>query len=164
METINQKLVFEHAMQIFGVVPGIVKELAERSPQAAYVFTEANRIMEGASFNSLEINAIELKISVLNKCTSCIKGHSYLLKKEGMNEEDIKSIIANGNPQSERLRTLLEATENIYYAGSDIYPAQVRDALQENLSDREITEIIALIGIKTIANYQNNYLESLKNK
>lgn len=159
---ITQQQVYDKAMDAFGVVPGIVKELATRSEAVAFIFTQGSALMEGRSFTFAELNAIELKISALNNCHSCIKGHTYLLKKEGVAEEEIKAIIEKGNLKDERLHQLVRATENIYYAGSDTFPVHVSEELSETLSEREITEIIGIMGIKTIANYMNNYLASLK--
>lgn len=159
---ITQQQVYDMAMEAFGVVPGIVKELATRSETVAYIFAKGSALMEGQSFSFAELNAIELKVSALNNCHSCIKGHTYLLKKEGLADEEIKAIIEKGNLKNERLNQLVRATENIYYAGNNTFPVHVSEELNETLTEKEITEIIGIIGIKTIANYTNNYLASVK--
>jgi AhpD family alkylhydroperoxidase len=159
---ITQQQVYELAMESFGVLPGIIKEAAERSVHTAYLYTNGTAIMEGASFNSLEMNAIELKVSALNHCESCMKGHSFLLKRDAFDETDIKAIINGGLTSNERINTLMQATEYIYHAGSDEYPGYVVQYLQEHLSEKEFTDIIGLISLKLISNYINNYLVSVK--
>lgn len=160
--SITQQQVYDLAMESFGVVPGIITEAAERSLQVAYMYTLGNIIMAGASFNHVEMNAIELKISSLNHCASCMKGHSYLLKKAGVSDTDIKAITSGSKASNERLNVLLQAAEYVYHAGSDEYPDFVVDFLQDNLSEKELTDIIGLISLKVISNYINNYLVSLK--
>jgi len=161
---ITQKQVYDLAMESFGVVPGIIKEASERSLPVAYMYTEGNIVMENASFNILEMNAIELKISLLNHCASCTKGHSYLLKKEGMAEEDIQAILMGKPVGNERINILIQAAECIYYAGSDEFTEAALDFLQQQLSEKEIVDIIGLLSLKTISNYINNYLMSVKQK
>ena len=163
-ETISSQQVFDLATEFFGLVPGIVKELAGRSTATAMTFVQGSANMEQGSFSFTELNVIELKVSLLNHCESCVKGHSYLLKKEGLPEEEIKAILEKRSLDSERLNQIIRATENIYYAGSDIFPAQVLEDLIDHFTEKEIVEIIGLIGIKTIANYTNNFLASLKIK
>jgi AhpD family alkylhydroperoxidase len=161
-QEISQQQVYDLAIEAFGVVPGVVKELASRSEIAAFIFAQGSALMEGASFSLLELNVIELKTSLLNKCNSCVKGHSFLLKKEGLADDEIKAIIEGRTPTDSRVAQLAEATENIYYAGNDVFPAHVIENLTENFNEREIIEIITVIGIKTIANYTNNYLASIR--
>lgn len=158
---ITQQQVYDMALKAFGIVPGIVKELALRSESVAFIFTQGSSVMEGGAFTFTELNIIELKISLLNNCTSCIKGHTYLLKKEGLSEDQIKAIIENKTLENERFNHLINATENIYYAGSNVFPDYIVEALQDNLSEKEIVEIIGVIGVKTIANYTNNFIEAM---
>lgn len=159
---ITQQQVYDLSMESFGVVPGIIKEAAERSLHVAYIYTKGNAIMENASFNAVEMNAIELKISSLNHCESCMKGHSHLLKKKGVSEEDIKAIVSGGKTGSDRINVLLQAAEYIYHAGSDEYPDYVVDFLQDSLTQKELVDIIGLISLKVISNYINNYIISVK--
>jgi AhpD family alkylhydroperoxidase len=161
---VTQQQVYDLALEAFAVVPGIVKEAAERSVELAYLYANGISMMEHASFTSIEMNAIELKISVLNHCESCIKGHSYLLKKGGLAEEDIQAIIAGKDTRQERLNLLLQATEYIFHAGGTEFPDYVLDFIGNNLSQKELADIIGLISLKTISNYLNNYLHSLKKR
>lgn len=159
---ITQQQVYDLAIESFGVVPGIINEAAERSVQVAYLYTQGNAIMENASFSFIEMNAVELKISALNHCESCMKGHGYLLKKSGISDADINAIVSGRRTSDERLNVLLQAAEYIYHAGSDEYPDYVVDFLQNNLTEKELTDIIGLISLKVISNYINNYLVSVK--
>ncbi|MBL7742369.1 MAG: carboxymuconolactone decarboxylase family protein [Chitinophagaceae bacterium] len=161
-QTITKEQVYDIATENFGLIPGIIRELAERSAATAYLFTYGTAIMESASFSHIEMNAIELKISALNHCESCIKGHSFLLQRAGMTESDITAIKTGSPTGNERINMLLQATEYIFFAGGGEYPGHVIQYLQENLSEKELVDIIGLIAVKTIANYTNNYLATVK--
>lgn len=163
MKTITKEAVYALSQESYGIVPGVVKEMAERSVSLAFMYLTGTQAMDISSLSNLEINAIELKISTLNKCESCIKGHSFLVKKAGLSEEDVQAIVRNDETSQERLNTLLKASEYIYYSGSGIYPDLALDYFRdENLTEKEVFDIIGLVALKTISNYVNNYLYSLK--
>jgi len=162
---ITKEHVYTLSTESYGMIPGVVKEMAERSVPLAYLYLQGTQSMEQSSLTDIEINAIELKISILNKCESCIKGHTFLLKKAGLSEDDVQAILRQEETSLGRLTMLLKAAEYIYYSGNDIYPDLVLDYFEdEELREQELFEIIGLISLKTVSNYVNNYLASIKRK
>lgn len=162
---LTKEFVYTLSTESYGIVPGVVKEMAERSVPLAYMYLLGTQTMEQSSLSELEINAIELKISSLNKCESCMKGHTFLVKKAGLSDDDAQAIVRQEETSMERLNTLLKAAEYIYYSGSGIYPDLAMDFfIEEKLSEQELFEIIGLISLKTISNYVNNYLATIKLK
>ncbi len=162
---ITKEQIYALSSESFGIVPGVIKEMAERSEPLAYLYLIGTQSMEKSSLTGLEINAIELKISLLNKCESCVKGHTFLVKKAGLSEVDATAIVNNERTSIDRLNVLLKAAEYIYYAGNGIYADVVLDYLEdEELTEPVIFEIIGLISLKTISNYVNNYLASVKTR
>lgn len=94
-----------------------------------------------------------------------MKGHSFLVKKAGLSESDAKAIVNNENTSVNRINVLLKAAEYIYFAGNGIYADMVLDYFEdEELSEQVIFDIIGLISLKTISNYVNNYLASVKTR
>lgn len=165
MNTLTKELVYTLSTESYGIVPGVVKEMAERSVPLAYMYLLGTQTMEKSSLSEVEINAIELRISMLNKCESCMKGHTFLLKKAGLSDDDVQAILRQDETSIDRLNTLLKAAEYIYYSGSGVYPDLVLDYFSdEGLREQELFEIIGLISLKTISNYVNNYLTSVKSK
>ena len=161
--TITKEQIYTLATQSYGLVPGVIKEMAERSEPLAYMYLIGTRSMDTSSLTDLEMNAIELKISSLNKCESCVKGHSFLVKKAGLSDADVKAILTNESTSINRLNVLLKGAEYIYHAGNGHYPDIVLDYLEgEGLTEQVIFEMIGLISLKTISNYVNNYLASVK--
>jgi AhpD family alkylhydroperoxidase len=165
MKTITKEQVYTLSMETYGLVPGVIKEMAERSVPLAQMYLTGSQAMELSSLTDLEINAIELKISSINKCVSCIKGHTYLVKKAGLSDEDVEAILKSNATSDERLNRLLLAAEYIYYSGSGAYPDPVLDYfVNEGITEQEIFEIIGLVALKTISNFVNNYLQSVKER
>ena len=163
--TLNKDHIYRLSQESYGIVPGVIKEMAERSVPLAYTYLMGTQTMELSSLTALEINAIELKISALNKCESCMKGHTFLAKQAGLSDSDAQAIVKNDETSIDRLNTLLKAAEYIYYSGSGLYGDMVLDFFEdEDLPEQVVFEIIGLISLKTISNYVNNYLASVKIK
>ena len=162
---LTKEQIYALSTESYGIVPGVIKEMAERSVPLAYQYLIGTQTMEKSSLSELEINAIELKISSLNKCESCMKGHTFLVKKAGLSDADVHSILRDEETSLTRLNHLLKAAEYIYYSGSGIYPDLALEFFQEHeIAEQEVFEIIGLISLKTISNYVNNYLASIKLK
>ena len=160
---LTQELVYKLSTESYGLVPGVVKEMANRSVPLAYLYLVGTQTMEKSSLTDLEINAIELKISSLNKCESCMKGHTFLVKKAGLSDDDVQAIIRDEQTSIDRLNVLLKAAEYIYYSGSGIYPDLALAFFEDNdLSEQVLFELIGLIALKTISNYVNNYITTKK--
>ncbi len=162
---ITKELVYNLSTESYGIVPGVIKEMAERSVPLAYLYLLGTQTMEKSSLTALEINAIELKISSLNKCQSCMKGHTFLVKKAGLAEDDVQAILRDEETSIDRLNHLIKAAEYLYYSGSGVYPDLAIDFFKDHsLTEQELFEIIGLISLKTISNYVNNYIATLKLK
>lgn len=161
-QTLTKEQVYQSAEQSFGIVPPMIKEIAEYSVPVAALYTEGVITMDAAGFTATEINAIELLISSLNACESCVKGHSYLLKKAGLQEEDIRAIIERKATSDAALNRLLKGTEALFYANREGYAGYVQALELNGFSKKEIFELIGLLSLKTISNNINNYQRSLK--
>ncbi|HEU5292176.1 MAG TPA: carboxymuconolactone decarboxylase family protein [Cyclobacteriaceae bacterium] len=161
--TVTKEFVYALSTESFGMVPGVIKGMAERSVPLAYMYLVGTQTMEKSSFSVVEINAIELRISALNKCESCMKGHSFLLKKAGVTDDDVQAILRGEETSIDRLSKLLKAAEYIYYSGNGVYPDLVLNFFtEEKISEQEVIEIVGLISLKTISNFVNNYLVSVQ--
>lgn len=162
-QTITKEQVYQSAEQSFGLVPPMIKAIAEQGVPVAALYTDGVITMDTGSFTAIEINAIELLISSLNNCASCVKGHSYLLKKAGLQEEDIQAIVNRKTTSIESLNRLLRGTEAIFFANREGYAAHIAVLETEAFSKNEIFEIIGLLSLKTISNNINNY-QSIANR
>lgn len=162
---ITKESVYELSMTSFGIVPGVVKEISERTVPLAFMYLVGNQAMHHSALDDMELNAIELRISVLNNCESCIKGHTFLSKKAGLGESDIQALKNGEDTSIPRLNNLLKATDLLYSFGNNLFPDDVLNSIEDQgLTEQEIFEIIGLISLKTISNYVNNYLASVKTK
>jgi AhpD family alkylhydroperoxidase len=154
--------VYQSAEQNFGIVPPMIKDIAEFSIPAAALYVDGVITMSASAFTELEINAIELRISSLNGCESCVKGHSYLSKKAGLSESDIKALVDGRSTSSDSLNRIIRGTEAVFYANRAGYTKYLEVLDAEQFTRREVFEIIGLLSLKTISNNINNYLKAVK--
>ena len=162
MKQLTKEAVYETAKESFGIVPPMIKEIAEFSVPVAALYVNGVNVMETSAFSEIEINAVELGISTLNGCESCMKGHSFLVKKAGLNEEDVQAIIHDRTTSIDSLNRILAATDVLYYANRHGYSKYLETLEAYELTRQEIFEIIGLLSLKTISNNINNYLKAVR--
>lgn len=160
--TIQSEDVFELARLSFGLVPPMIKEMAQYSTAVSHLYVSGVVTMESSMFDVKEINAIELRISVLNKCESCRKGHSYLAKQSGMDEADMQAIIKGTDTGDAGMNRLMKATNLIHATSRQGFEPVLTELSMLDISRQEVYEIIGLLSLKTISNNINNYLRALK--
>lgn len=162
---ITEQNVNDMAMEAYGLVPPLVKQMATVSPEVAYHYLAGLMAVGQGVFTDVEQHAIQLKVSLLNRCESCIKGHSYLLKNSGMSDDDITSIRQGVLTSSKAVNRILDLTEMMYRGGRDGFTAEHLDRIESAQAERvELFQIVSLIATKTISNYINNYLVAVKSK
>jgi AhpD family alkylhydroperoxidase len=161
-QTVTKESVYKSAEQSFGLVPPMIKEIAEHSVAVASLYVDGVITMEATGLSELEMNAIELRISSLNGCESCVKGHSYLAKKAGLGESDIKALIAGQPTTVESLNRIIRGTDAIFQASRSGYAHYLEALDSEDFTRQEVYEIIGLLSLKTISNNINNYSKAVK--
>jgi AhpD family alkylhydroperoxidase len=154
---VTQNELEQMAVQQYGIVPPLVKQISEVSTSVAYHYLIGLALVKEGSFTPVGQNVIQLKISCLNQCGSCIKGHSFLLKKLGLSDEDILSIRQGILTSDKELNRLIDLTQTIFYWGRRGFPSDVAAKLEQMSATKgEVFEVISLIASKTISNYINN--------
>lgn len=159
---ITHEQVEKIAKDHYGVVPPMVKQMYQVSPAVAFHYIVGVTALSSSVLSALEQQAVQLRVSSLNKCESCIKGHSYLLKNSGMHDDDIAAI-RHGLPTSDQeINRVLEITSLVFKGGRNGFDEVFGTLETLKASKEEIYEIISLIASKTISNYINNYSQELK--
>ncbi len=147
--------IFEAVQKKFGFIPNLFRTLSI-SPAVAEVYLRANEAMEGAGIPPAETQAVNLAISARNGCSYCMAAHTALGRMHGLSSEDMKLIKAEELPSSPALAPVVRAVWLIMDKMGWLSEEDL-SALEKDGVDRARTyEIIALLGIKTLANYVNH--------
>lgn len=153
-----QQQVETASREVFGTVPPMIAQMMQVSPVIAFNYVQGIKAYASSGFTDIEKNAIQLRISVLNGCASCVKGHSFLLKRAGMAEEDILAVRHGLLTSDPSLNRLLDATVLLFEGGREAFGGTFREAFaRTGVSERVAVEIIGLLSLKTISNYFNNF-------
>lgn len=161
---ITQNEIEKIARAHYGVVPPMVKQMYAISPPVAFHYLIGVTALSDSAFSEVKQQAIQLKVSSLNDCESCIKGHSFLLKNTGMDQNDIASI-RHGLPTSDpNMNRLMAITELVFLGGRNGFETALDELGILEATKEEVFEVTSLIASKTISNYINNYSLALKEK
>jgi len=139
----------------FGFVPNLFRTLSI-SPAVSDVYLKANMAMEGAAIPAREAQAVNLAVSTENGCKYCMAAHTVMCKMAGIEHDDIELIKQNGLPEDGALASAVIAARLIMEKKGWLTEAELERLEKSGVERAKLYEIIALIGIKTIANYVNH--------
>ncbi len=139
----------------FGFVPNLFRTLSI-SPAVSDVYLKANAAMEEASVSAQETHGVNLAVSVENGCKYCVAAHSVMCKMVGIEVDEIDLIKQGKLPEEKTLAAAVKAALLIMEKKGWLNDGELSELESQGVGRGKIYEIIALIGIKTIANYVNH--------
>ncbi len=139
----------------FGFVPNLFRSLSI-SPAVSEVYLKANEAMEGAAIPAREAQAVNLAVSTKNGCKYCMAAHTAMGKMMGIDAGELDLIKAGELPEDPALASVVWAARLIMEKNGWLTEDDLADLARRGVDRATIYEIIALIGIKTIANYVNH--------
>lgn len=146
----------ETAKQVFGFVPNLVDEMANRNPAAAQTYLSANGAIEDGVLSAAEQQIVILAISTYNDCHYCTKAHAAAGAQAGLPNDEIDTILDGGLPENDRHRQLVRLTRRIAGKRGWLSKDDLAEFVDAGLGRAVVYEVVTLIGIKTISNYVNH--------
>ncbi len=147
--------IFAAVKEKFGFVPNLFRTLSI-SPAVSEVYLKANMAMEGAAIPATEAQAVNLAVSTENGCKYCMAAHTAMGKMVGIAPGELELIKKGCLPEDRGLAVVVAAARLIMNKKGWLSEEELADLEQGGVNRAKIYEIIALIGIKTIANYVNH--------
>jgi len=139
----------------FGFVPNLFRSLSV-SPAVSDVYLKANMAMEGAEIPAQEAQAVNLAVSTENGCKYCMAAHTAMGKMTGIEAKELNLIKEGNLPEDPALAAVVNAARLIMKKKGWLTEDELAGLERSGVDKAKIYEIIALIGIKTIANYVNH--------
>ncbi len=139
----------------FGFVPNLFRTLSI-SPAVAEVYLRANEAMEGAEIPEREAQAVNLTVSTENGCKYCMAAHTAIGRMVGIEKSDLELIKSGYLPEDPALAAATGAARLIMSKRGWLTEEELSGLEDDGIERAKLYEIIALIGIKTIANYVNH--------
>lgn len=140
------------ANDLFGFVPNLFDDLV-RSPAVANAYLSALEALRNGVLTDAEQNIIMLAISAANDSTYCMEVHRGLVRDQDVDVQDLDLITMQQLPNDMRLQALTQTAWRILEKRGRLDVDDLRDLGSYGIEYRQIYEVIAIIGAKTIANY-----------
>ena len=140
------------ANDLFGFVPTLFDELV-RSPAVANAYLSGLEALQDGVLTDGERNIIMLAVSAANDSTYCVKVHRSLAREEDAEAEDLDLITMQQLPNDMRLRALTQTAWRILDKRGRLDIDDLKYLGSYGIEHRQIYEVIAITGVKMLANY-----------
>jgi AhpD family alkylhydroperoxidase len=147
--------VLEAARKKYGFVPNLIEEMSV-SPAVTQVYLGGQQAMAGATLSGRDQQAVQLAISVYNECAYCRAAHRMGARARGVTPADIAAIERGDRPEDPRVSALVAATWEILDVRGWLKTEDLERLQALGIDRAQVYEIVALVGLKTIANWINH--------
>jgi uncharacterized peroxidase-related enzyme len=135
-----------------GFVPNLFKEMSV-SPATLIAYLSTSETLSHGSLSPREQQAVQLTVSSVNGCHYCQAVHCTLGAKVGMKDEHLKEIRDDELPATDGLGAVVQAARLLMDKKGWLDADDLRSLEAQGITKAILYEIIAFIGLKTIANY-----------
>jgi len=135
-------------------VPEWIKVMAHRPEILKEFFELFKTVMRGGEIDGLLKWKIARTVSRVLRCPFCVDVTAKMLKKFGASDEDIKKAEKIENlPEKEKeiLQLVQEVTKEAHVCTPELF-----EKMEERFSEKEIVEIVSIIGLFNYINRFNN--------
>jgi uncharacterized peroxidase-related enzyme len=144
LESINKK---------FGKIPNIIGTMAN-APNTLKSYAALGANMARAGFDPIEMQLINLAISVENECRYCVSAHSTALKKGLKVDADVVRAIREGNSvDTENWNALVTTVRELVRSKGALSRQTVAGFTDAGYSKQQLLDLLTAIAMKTLTNY-----------
>jgi uncharacterized peroxidase-related enzyme len=149
--------ILESLQRLYGEVPNFYAGLANSSgAMKAYMDFEVT-LIEKSSLTKRQHELISLLVANMNGCHYCVSGHTYVLKRMGFSDAQAREVQV-GNADDDVDAAVLAVAKDILANRGHLDDAGLARARTTGLTNAQIIEIAAWVGINSIGNYVNNII------
>ncbi len=149
----------EQVRKAVGFVPNLYASFAE-SPTVLQGYLTLSATLDKGTLTPAERELLHVAISVENTCDYCVAAHSTLAGLKRIRPELVEAVRGGRPVPDPKLDALIGlAREAVRRRGSPS-DAAVAAFLAAGYTKAQLLEVIAHIGLKTIANYMNNLADT----
>jgi uncharacterized peroxidase-related enzyme len=134
-----------------GMVPNLFLTMAH-SPGMLEGFLKLRGALEEGVLPENLREQISLAVAEANRSEYCVCGHTALGKSVGLSEEEIMDA-RHGQAPDRKVQAALHFAWEVVDRRGDVTDDDVNRLREAGYSDREIVEIIVLVGLNTLADY-----------
>jgi uncharacterized peroxidase-related enzyme len=140
--------------QSFGAVPNIFATLAH-SPAALGGFLGLTTALGKGVLDAAVREQIALTVAGENGCDYCASAHTALAKGAGVSSAEAARNL-NGEATDARVAAILAFARTVVRDRGRVEPAEVDRLRNAGVSDAELVEVLAHVGVNLFTNYFNH--------
>ncbi len=150
----KQKELLESIEQAKGRVPNILGSMAQ-SPVVLEFYLQSSAVLANCKLDAKTREAIALTCAAANSCDYCSAAHTAIGKGVGMSEQEISSALKSESSDP-KVAALLTFTEKVVKQNGEMSDGDVDALTSAGVTQEEVAELIAVIGINMFTNYFNH--------
>jgi uncharacterized peroxidase-related enzyme len=132
-----------------GMVPNLFSTLAH-SPAALTGYLQLNEALQQGALSAEDREIISLVAAQFNQCAYCLSAHTLLGKGAGLSADAI------ANARQGKGNAVAVLTHQVLQARGQLSDAELTQARAAGLSDAQIVDVVAAVGLNVLTNYINN--------
>lgn len=149
------KAVLDVVQSKFGKVPNVFQLMAN-SPAAVNGYLAFNDALSKGVLSPKLREQIAITVAEVNRCEYCLSAHYAIGKSIGMTDAELEDA-RRERSSDEKSNAALTFVRSMLMRQGDITEASIDTLKSVNMTDAEIAEIIANVGLNVFTNYFNMY-------
>lgn len=146
----ENQILFDSLANSAGHVPNLLAAMASSDTALKnYLALERGE----TSFDSRELEVINLVVSQVNNCLYCLSTHTMIAILNGFTHEQIKQIRIAEIPFDDKLDALAKAAKNITENKGKINEMVVRDFYRAGYNEGNLIDLAIAVGNRIMSNY-----------
>ncbi|MEM7282473.1 MAG: carboxymuconolactone decarboxylase family protein [Pseudomonadota bacterium] len=150
--------VVDSVKKSLGSVPNIFATLAH-SPAALEGFLGFSGALSKGVLPASVREQIALTVAGANECDYCASAHTLMAKGAGVAEEEARQNL-RGQATDPKVAAILTFARNVVETRGRVSDQQLAELRSANVSDAELVEVIAHIGVNLFTNYFNHIADT----
>jgi AhpD family alkylhydroperoxidase len=136
------------------------------SPLPIRVYNQAQALVyQEAILSKIEINLVQLAVSVENECHFCVPAHTCSALKRDRVDKRIVDAIRNGHPITDsRINELVNISKLMVRHRGKLPTQEIENFLSQGYSHEHLFEILTIVAYKTITNYTSQLMGTKPNE
>lgn len=139
----------------YGFIPNLAAYLAE-SPHVLGTTLTLSEAFDKTSLTSQQQQLVLMTVSVLNGCSYCRTAHTGLARRAGMDDANVRAVLALERLPDHRLNALRDFTRQLVEERGRVNVDQVKAFLAAGYTRAQVFEVVLGVALKTLTNFSNH--------
>ncbi|MBK7962321.1 MAG: carboxymuconolactone decarboxylase family protein [Bdellovibrionales bacterium] len=132
-------------------------------PIRAYIDAQA-LVYKEATLSKMEINLVQLAVSVENECHFCVPAHTAsALRRDKLDSEIIEAIRRSLPVPNQKIDALVSLSKSLVHNRGKLAGNELRSFYEQGFSEEQLFEILTIVAYKTITNYTSHLMGTKPN-